>query len=72
MDVHENVVCSILQFAAETEFDVLGLTFSPIKGPEGNIEYLICLEKSDAPDVCFDVEATVDKSHETLDKREKS
>ena len=33
----------------ENGFSVLGLTFSPVKGPEGNIEYLIYLERSEAP-----------------------
>ena len=47
--VHQEVVETICRFAVENGYSVLGLTFSPVKGPEGNIEYLAYLEKSDAP-----------------------
>ena len=43
--VHQEVVEKIRRFALENGYSVLGLTFSPVKGPEGNIEYLIYLEK---------------------------
>ena len=43
--VHEEVIEGILAFAKETGFSVWGLTGSPIKGPEGNIEYLAYLKK---------------------------
>ncbi len=43
--VHEEVIERILAFAKETGFFVCGLTGSPIKGPEGNIEYLVYLKK---------------------------
>ncbi len=43
--VHIDVVNKIISFAIENNFDVKGLTFSPVKGPEGNIEYLIFLKK---------------------------
>ena len=46
--VHEDVVRNITSFAAENGFKVLGVDFSPIKGPEGNIEYLCYLEKNDS------------------------
>lgn len=42
---HIEVVTSIIQYASANGFHVLDLTFSPIKGPEGNIEYLVHLEK---------------------------
>ena len=42
--VHIDVVKNIVSFALEAGFDVKGLTFSPVKGPEGNIEYLIYLK----------------------------
>ena len=38
--VHEEVIRTVLEFAASIGFSVEGLSFSPIKGPEGNIEYL--------------------------------
>lgn len=45
--VHEEVITKISVFAAMTGFDILDLDHSPIKGPEGNIEYLIHLRKND-------------------------
>lgn len=44
--VHEEVVCKILDYADSVGFDILHLEFSPIKGPEGNIEYLVHLQKN--------------------------
>ena len=48
--MHEEVIRKICDFAPEHGFSVLGLTFSPVKGPEGNIEYLAYLKKSDRPE----------------------
>ncbi|MBQ7547894.1 MAG: TlyA family RNA methyltransferase [Clostridia bacterium] len=67
--VHEDVVRAITQFAADTGFLVAGLTFSPIKGPEGNIEYLMYLRKADAGALQIDpdtIHALVRASHDTL------
>lgn len=46
INVHNGVVLGIAEFAHECGFSVLGLDFSPIKGPQGNIEYLIYLKKN--------------------------
>lgn len=43
--IHEEVIGKILVFAKIAGFEVLGLTYSPIKGPEGNIEYLIHIKR---------------------------
>ena len=43
--VHEEVVCHIMKYALSMGFEILGLSYSPIKGPEGNIEYLLYIEK---------------------------
>ena len=43
--VHSEVVCRMVDYAELIGFSVKGLTYSPIKGPEGNIEYLMWLEK---------------------------
>ena len=43
--VHEEVVCHIMTYALSMGFEILGLSYSPIKGPEGNIEYLLYREK---------------------------
>ncbi len=69
--VHREVIEKIVRFAPENGYSVLGLTFSPVKGPEGNIEYLIYLERSDAPVVSpetADAFAVVEASHAELDK----
>jgi 23S rRNA (cytidine1920-2'-O)/16S rRNA (cytidine1409-2'-O)-methyltransferase len=44
--VHEEVVHRIIDFTAIAGFEVLHLDFSPIKGPEGNIEYLVHIRKN--------------------------
>lgn len=69
--VHEEVIHKVIDFAVETGFSTLGLTYSPIKGPEGNIEYLIWLSKSgeSKQDMLKDsVKELVDRAHENLDK----
>lgn len=45
--VHEEVVEQVMQYALSIGFRILELSFSPIKGPEGNIEYLLYLENAD-------------------------
>ena len=42
---HMEVIAMVIQYALSIGFSILNLEFSPIKGPEGNIEYLIHLEK---------------------------
>ena len=70
--VHEEVILKIIDFAFEIGLNVIGIDFSPIKGPEGNIEYLIHLEKSDAETGQItgyaDTEKTVDDAFNTLAK----
>lgn len=72
-NVHIEVVAKTLELMVKTGFSVLGLTYSPIKGPEGNIEYLIFIEKSETPEILphISAELTVLKSHEELDKTSK-
>ena len=64
--VHEQVILGILEFARQSGFTVMGLDYSPIKGPEGNIEYICHLKNGlyDAPNI--DVSAVVAASHENL------
>lgn len=45
ISVHEEVVCNVMTYAIAIGFKILDLSFSPIKGPEGNIEYLLYIEK---------------------------
>ena len=57
-------------YAAANGFVVRGLDFSPVKGPEGNIEYLMFVQKSEQPGVLDDsvAEQDVASSHSSLDK----
>ena len=66
--VHLEVVENVIDLATANGFSVSGLQFSPIKGPEGNIEYLIYLKKSKNPtvDECIDARALVNMSHSEL------
>lgn len=70
ISVHIEVIEKIYNFCLENGFDVLGLDYSPIKGPEGNIEYLIYIRKSDNPKAVdgIDIKALAELSHSTLDK----
>ncbi|MEE1057007.1 MAG: TlyA family RNA methyltransferase [Acutalibacteraceae bacterium] len=70
--IHCDVVNSIVEFCIGNGFDVLGLDYSPIKGPEGNIEYLIYLRKSDNPQLMLNIspEELVSNSHLDLDKKD--
>ena len=47
-------------------FAILGLTFSPVKGPEGNIEFLAHLTLADVPGIEPDTAAVVEAAHNTL------
>ncbi|WMI80152.1 TlyA family RNA methyltransferase [Anaerotignum sp. MB30-C6] len=68
--VHKEVIEKIVDYAFEQGLGVLGLSFSPIKGPEGNIEYLIYLDKKyegmTKEEVTLLVDEVVGKSHEVL------
>ncbi len=65
--VHVEVIEKIVHFVLENGFSVLGLTYSPVKGPEGNIEYLIYLQKSENPEsTALDIGALVEESHNQL------
>lgn len=68
-NVHKEVILAVMNYARELGFVLCNLDFSPIKGPEGNIEYLLHLSK-DCSRVCgeLDVDSVVEASHGTLDK----
>ena len=67
---HLEVIEKIVAFSIECGFSVLGLSFSPIKGPEGNIEYLIYIRKDGEGKKEGEVnpEAIVAAAHGSLDK----
>lgn len=67
--VHKEVIENVIRFATSIQFEVLGLSFSPIKGPEGNIEYLLHIRKKSEVVEMKDwsvVDTIVEKSHENL------
>jgi len=66
--VHIAVIEKIKNFLLENGFDLLGLDYSPVKGPEGNIEYLAYAKKSEEPKdfTQISVPDLVKKSHDEL------
>ena len=68
--VHEEVIEKVIGFAMENGFSVHNLEYSPIKGPEGNIEYLVYIEKDDNPkkEESVDIHEVVEAAHGSLDK----
>ena len=69
-NIHKAVIVKIYEFCLSHGFDVLDLTYSPVKGPEGNIEYLLYIRRSDDAKAlkALDIEQTVEDSHKELDK----
>lgn len=74
--VHREVIRQVAQYAAGIGFSLLDLEFSPVKGPEGNIEYLLYLKKSPQREAGGEIlpggfekkiQDTVRKAHEALD-----
>ena len=66
---HIEVITEVINFAFETGFSILGLDFSPIRGPEGNIEYLLYISKDNNKDNVIDNEKILEiaeKSHQIL------
>ena len=65
--VHKEVIVNIESFAASIGFEIMGLDYSPIKGPEGNIEYLLYITKDQTKENKeFDIKAMVEESHRSL------
>ena len=74
--VHLEVIEMVIDYALSIGFEVLNLEFSPIKGPEGNIEYLLYLQKHPEQEeaeyavrheAAADPRTVVDEAHGTLD-----
>lgn len=64
--VHKEVLDGFVNLTKETGFTILGLTFSPVKGPEGNIEFLAHLTLEDKPGIDPDTTDVVRQAHEAL------
>ena len=65
--IHKEVLDNFVALAKELGFTILGLTFSPVKGPAGNIEFLGHLTLADVPGIEPDTAQVVAQAHKTLD-----
>jgi len=67
--IHAEVIRKVCAFAPSCGLSPQGLSFSPVKGPKGNIEYLLFVKKQDTPPQVSEqkITATVEQSHVTLD-----
>jgi 23S rRNA (cytidine1920-2'-O)/16S rRNA (cytidine1409-2'-O)-methyltransferase len=68
--VQKEVIRNIVDFVKANGYEALGLDNSPIKGPEGNIEFLIHIRKSDnvSMEEPFSIDEVVNQAHDALDK----
>ena len=66
--VHERVLNEMLEFFPTAGYTLTGLDYSPIRGPEGNIEYLAHLKKGEHAGIAPDIAALVAASHGELDR----
>lgn len=69
--VHREVIEKVAEYAMELGFSIKNLEFSPIKGPEGNIEYLIYMKKDKEGGMAeaVNIQNTVEEAHAALDKK---
>lgn len=65
-EIHKEVLDSFVALTRDIGFTILGLTFSPVKGPEGNIEFLAHLTLDDKPGIQPDTASVVADAHESL------
>lgn len=68
---HHEVIGKVAEYAHSIGFEIKNIDFSPIKGPEGNIEYLIHLKKceeQETPDISIDLQSVVDEAFAVLGK----
>lgn len=69
LSTHIEVVQMIVDYVRNNGFRTLDLSYSPIKGPEGNIEYLLYMTKDESRENAeFDIKALVSESHDMLNK----
>ena len=65
--VHREVLEHFLEYAKDSHFTVLDIIYSPIRGPEGNIEYLGYLKKGEGQAHIPDLQDLVAQSHQALE-----
>ena len=68
--VHKEVIEKVIDYAGSLGFSILNLEYSPIKGPEGNIEYLVYIKKNGEGNMeeAVDIDEVVNAAHSTLGK----
>lgn len=64
-EIHKEVIEKVITFAKGIGYSILGLEYSPIKGPEGNIEYLVFMTKAEKEE-CYSIKETVKEAHNQL------
>ena len=64
--VHKEVIENVISYARSLEYSIKGLTYSSIKGPSGNIEYLVWISTEKNEDITFDINAIIDEAFEVL------
>ena len=64
--IHQMVLDNFVNLASQLQFTILGLTFSPVKGPEGNIEFLAHLTLDEIQGIVPDTAEIVRQAHDTL------
>lgn len=64
-NVHKNIIQNVIECVKKLNYKIKGLTYSSIKGPAGNIEYLIYIS-IEGEDTDFDIQNVVDEAHSTL------
>ena len=66
-ETHREVICKAIEYAKESGFCPAALSFSPIKGPEGNIEFLLYVTKTEQPQVTDQrIDEVVAQAHAVL------
>lgn len=65
---HQEVLDGFVALAGELDFRILGLTYSPVKGPEGNIEFLAHLTLGEGQSIAVNTAGIVEDAHNALDK----
>lgn len=65
-DTHQEVITNVLDFAKSLEYKIKGLTYSSIKGPSGNIEYLVWLSTTDEDNAEINIKDVIEEAFRVL------
>lgn len=67
---HKSAIEKCIGYAKDNKLKILGLSYSPIKGPKGNIEYLMYITNNQSLEDSYDIDKIVEDSHDELRKSE--